>query len=205
MRSYPSIFENLTYKKSQFSQYSHADLSLKINKLVSSIIFSDLFFPGEVQILILFLCLSSNNNSTFQSINMALAARFCRKAGSLRNCVMIQSCSLKQTSNAKLLCHGCYFEVDHRTDNKFVLCKVNPAHKQQQKNNIDFRLRQKYYKWGLRDLGANQEYIDSRLYDLGYNCRDQVLKLKNNHKFDGLKDISKKATELSSEKSKQLD
>ncbi|KAL5248407.1 hypothetical protein ACHWQZ_G017550 [Mnemiopsis leidyi] len=127
----------------------------------------------------------------------------------LRNCVvsapLIQARSLKQTHHAKLLCHGCYFEVDHRTDNKFVLCKVNPAHKQQQKNNIDFRLKEKYYRLGLQDLGADSSYVNARTYDQGYFRKDSVKVLKNDHKFDGLKALSKKATELSSENYEKLD
>ena len=102
------------------------------------------------------------------------------------------------------MCHGCYFEVDHKTDNKFVLCKLNPAHKQQQKNNIDFRLKEKYYRRGLEDLGADSSYVNARTYDLGYFRKDNINVLKNNDKFDGLKALSKKATELTSENNKKL-
>lgn len=129
-------------------------------------------------------------------------------AACLKNSVvslpLIQSRSLKQTHYAKLLCHGCYFEVDHKTDNKFVLCKLNPAHKQQQKNNIDFRLKEKYYRRGLEDLGADSSYVNARTYDLGYFRKDYVSALQNNDKFDGLKALSKKATELMSENNKKL-
>ena len=147
--------------------------------------------------------------TSIQVKNMSLAARLFRSALCTRNSViaspLIQSRSLKQTHHAKLLCHGCYFAVDHRTDNKFVLCKVNPGHKQQQKNNIDYRLRKKYYKWGLQDLGASEQYVDARLGDTGYNSKDKFRKLKNDHKFDTLKEISNKAKELSSGKLKELD
>jgi len=141
---------------------------------------------------------------------MSMAIKLFRNVTCLRSPVMasqllIQSRSMKMTNNAVLLCHGCYFEVDHRTDNKFVLCKVNPAHKQQQRNNTDFRLRQKYYRWGLQDLGADRKYIHARVSDVGYHSKDHVRIMKNNFKFDGLKALSKKATEISSGKSEELD
>lgn len=112
--------------------------------------------------------------------------------------MILQSRSIRIVKTAKLLCHNCYFDVDHRTDNKFVFCTKNPTHKQQQRNSVEFRLKGKYYYWGLRDLGANQQYINARVNDLGYHSQNSVPVLKNNFKFDGLKAISEKAKEISS-------
>ena len=113
-------------------------------------------------------------------------------------CTYQQFRCMKTVVQATLLCDKCYFDVDHKSDIKYVFCTRNATHKQAQRNNTEYRLRQKFYYYGLRDLGASEKYISSRVQDLGYHNRTQMklLTLKNDRKFEGLKEISKRASQI---------
>ena len=105
---------------------------------------------------------------------------------------------MKTVVKATLLCDKCYYDVDHKTDIKYVFCTRQPSHKQKQRNNSEYRLRQNYYYYGLRDLEAPEKYINCRVQDLGYHNRSKKLlnTLRNDLKFDGLKAISQRASEI---------
>ena len=111
--------------------------------------------------------------------------------------------SVHVTYEPKKKCDHCYYAVDHKTDTKFVLCSANPAHKQAKRNNLEFRLKQKFYYMGLRDLGATPKMINARVNDVGYaNFTKQRKRvgnrgiLRNNHVFDGLKQFAEETRSL---------
>ena len=109
--------------------------------------------------------------------------------------------SVHTTKPPKRKYEHCYYEVDHKTDTSFVLCSKNKEHKQAQRHNVEFRLKQRFYYMGLRDLGVPPKMINVRINDLGYaNFTKQRKKgreiLRNNHVWDGLKEFAEETRKL---------